>query len=66
VPVAQLAARFADRPAASAPTAAPTPTVSGAAASGVRATCPECGARALRKVDGCTRCEECHYMGGCG
>jgi len=28
--------------------------------------CPECGARALHKVDGCTRCVECHYMGGCG
>jgi ribonucleoside-diphosphate reductase alpha chain len=28
--------------------------------------CPECGARALRKVDGCTRCEECHYVGECG
>jgi ribonucleoside-diphosphate reductase alpha chain len=28
--------------------------------------CPECGARALAKVDGCTRCTECHYAGGCG
>jgi ribonucleoside-diphosphate reductase alpha chain len=30
------------------------------------AKCPECGARALRKVDGCTRCEACHYVGECG
>jgi ribonucleoside-diphosphate reductase alpha chain len=30
------------------------------------AKCPECGARALRKVDGCTRCTACHYLGGCG
>ena len=29
------------------------------------AKCPECGARALRKVDGCTRCTSCHYLGGC-
>jgi ribonucleoside-diphosphate reductase alpha chain len=28
--------------------------------------CPECGARALRKVDGCTRCDECNYVGECG
>lgn len=30
------------------------------------ARCPECGARALRKVDGCTRCASCHYVGECG
>jgi ribonucleoside-diphosphate reductase alpha chain len=30
------------------------------------AKCPECGARALRKVDGCSRCESCHYVGECG
>ncbi|MEW6759811.1 MAG: adenosylcobalamin-dependent ribonucleoside-diphosphate reductase [Pseudomonadota bacterium] len=28
--------------------------------------CPECGARALQKVDGCARCAECHYIGSCG
>lgn len=28
--------------------------------------CPDCGANALRKIDGCTRCTECHYIGGCG
>ncbi|MBW8902368.1 MAG: hypothetical protein JF619_30605, partial [Massilia sp.] len=36
------------------------------AASTAAAKCPECGARALRKVDGCLRCDECHHMGGCG
>jgi ribonucleoside-diphosphate reductase alpha chain len=28
--------------------------------------CPECGAHALRKVDGCQRCESCSYIGSCG
>ncbi|TFW32104.1 adenosylcobalamin-dependent ribonucleoside-diphosphate reductase [Massilia horti] len=30
------------------------------------AKCPECGALSLRRVDGCTRCDACHYMGECG
>jgi ribonucleoside-diphosphate reductase alpha chain len=29
------------------------------------AKCPECGARTLHRVDGCTRCTSCHYLGGC-
>ena len=28
--------------------------------------CPECGARALQRVDGCERCPECNYVGSCG
>lgn len=28
--------------------------------------CPDCGAYALRKVDGCSHCAECHYVGECG
>ena len=28
--------------------------------------CPECGARALRRVDGCERCTECNHVGSCG
>jgi ribonucleoside-diphosphate reductase alpha chain len=28
--------------------------------------CPECGAYALRKIDGCSHCAECHYIGSCG
>lgn len=28
--------------------------------------CPECGAHALHKVDGCSRCSNCGYIGACG
>jgi ribonucleoside-diphosphate reductase alpha chain len=28
--------------------------------------CPDCGAHALHKVDGCLRCTNCHYIGSCG
>ena len=28
--------------------------------------CPECGAHALRKVDGCWRCMNCAHLGSCG
>lgn len=28
--------------------------------------CPECGAYALRKIDGCSHCTECHHIGNCG
>ncbi len=28
--------------------------------------CPECGARSMKKVDGCDRCENCNYIGTCG
>jgi ribonucleoside-diphosphate reductase alpha chain len=28
--------------------------------------CPECGARALQRVDGCERCPECNHVGSCG
>jgi ribonucleoside-diphosphate reductase alpha chain len=28
--------------------------------------CPECGAHALHKVDGCLRCSNCHHIGNCG
>lgn len=29
-------------------------------------TCPECGAAALHKRDGCTTCDNCGYVGSCG
>ena len=58
VPVPQLAVRCAS-------TGHVAPEVM-AAPSQSAGKCPECGARALHKVDGCTRCVECHYMGGCG
>jgi ribonucleoside-diphosphate reductase alpha chain len=67
VPAPELARRFAERGEGFAPEAEPQPTTpSGALPSVSGAKCPECGARALRKVDGCTRCDECHYVGECG
>ncbi len=67
VAVPELARRFAERSDFAAPEAEPQPpTVAGALPTVSGAKCPECGARALRKVDGCTRCDECHYVGECG
>ncbi len=67
VPLAELARRHAAREDGVAPEAEPQPpTVTGALPQVTGAKCPECGARALRKVDGCTRCDECHYVGECG
>ena len=67
VPLAQLARQLAARGAlaAAAPldnAALPAP----AQPAGAGAKCPECGARALRKFDGCTRCDNCQYVGECG
>jgi len=68
VPVGELARRFERRAQDGAPDpqlqpqeapAEPLPVMNGA-------KCPECGALALRKVDGCSRCESCHYVGECG
>ncbi|MFP5393713.1 MAG: ribonucleoside-diphosphate reductase, adenosylcobalamin-dependent, partial [Gammaproteobacteria bacterium] len=61
VPAHQLAHQLAQRGGEAAALAEPAamPVASGA-------KCPECGARALRKVDGCSRCTECHYVGSCG
>jgi ribonucleoside-diphosphate reductase alpha chain len=63
VPVAQLAARVASSSAA--PMDAAAMTVSAAPGS-LGAKCPECGARALHKAEGCTRCDNCQYVGECG
>jgi ribonucleoside-diphosphate reductase alpha chain len=64
VPAAQLDRVLAQRrlphAAQSAPAPEPEPDTVGTGAK-----CPECGARTLRKVDGCTRCTACHYLGGC-
>ena len=69
VPVAQLSRQLAARgeaslsaaPAASASASPASPTFSTSAGK-----CPECGALALRKLDGCTRCDNCQYVGECG
>ena len=67
VPVAQLARQLAARGEAVDPVA-PDPAAMPGSAPGAApgAKCPECGARALRKRDGCTRCENCQYVGECG
>jgi ribonucleoside-diphosphate reductase alpha chain len=66
-PVPQLARLLAARaePAQAEPQAQDA-SAPGAMASLSAAKCPECGARALRKVDGCTRCDACRYIGECG
>ena len=68
---APLAAPFVPPSPALAPALAQAADADPAEAPGVLpitggAKCPECGARALRKVDGCTRCASCHYVGECG
>jgi ribonucleoside-diphosphate reductase alpha chain len=63
VPVPQLARQLQHGHAAPAPSTAPAAAPVAAAAG---RKCPECGAYALRKVDGCSHCSECHYIGGCG
>jgi ribonucleoside-diphosphate reductase alpha chain len=67
VPVAQLARQLAARGAASGiatPASAAMPDSAPPMALGAK--CPECGARALRKAEGCTRCDNCQYVGECG
>ena len=59
VPVGELARRLA------APDCAPA-VVTAPPASQAGRKCPECGAHALRKIDGCSHCAECHYIGSCG
>jgi len=67
VPVAQLARQLAARmDAGNAPAPASAPLMVAASTAHPAAKCPECGARALRKFDGCTRCENCQYVGECG
>ncbi|MFC5513657.1 adenosylcobalamin-dependent ribonucleoside-diphosphate reductase [Massilia jejuensis] len=66
VPVAQLARQFAARAGAFDAAPAAAAEVPAAAPSAVGAKCPECGARALRKSEGCTRCDNCQYVGECG
>ena len=68
VPVQQLAYQLAARaatPDAMASHDCAVPQATQLAVSGA-AKCPECGARALRKAEGCTRCDNCQYVGECG
>ncbi len=67
VPVAELDRQLALRAEAQEASQAPAQIDMRAAAPAQTAEkCPECGARALHKVDGCARCAECHYIGSCG
>ncbi len=59
VPVGELARRLAAPDCAPAVVTAPPVPQAGR-------KCPECGAQALRKIDGCSHCAECHYIGSCG
>lgn len=71
VPVVALAARLARRDGGEMAVALAAPTEPAAAsrtASGIGTgkPCPECGAHALHKVDGCAKCANCGYVGECG
>jgi ribonucleoside-diphosphate reductase alpha chain len=69
VAVPLLASRLAARDCCEGETGMPPDTSSVPAEPPVSASgakCPECGARALHRIDGCVRCTECHYLGGCG
>lgn len=75
VPVAALAARLAglEGPGAGGVDiggAAPAAGGAGMPAAGMGLgsgkPCPECGAHALHKVDGCAKCANCGYVGECG
>lgn len=65
VPVARLAEMQGQRQRPGGTDSLFTPPTTIAGASGGK-KCPECGAYALRKVDGCSHCAECHYVGECG
>ncbi|CAG9181897.1 adenosylcobalamin-dependent ribonucleoside-diphosphate reductase [Cupriavidus respiraculi] len=76
VPVPTLAARLAlrddggtvDDLAAAAPGLATGSSARAIASPGVGSgkPCPDCGAHALHKVDGCAKCANCGYVGECG
>ncbi|GLC95954.1 ribonucleotide reductase [Cupriavidus sp. TA19] len=72
VPVAALAARLAQRESGGAALAADAGSAVQAGAGvvtpgvGTGKPCPECGAHALHKVDGCAKCANCGYVGECG
>jgi ribonucleoside-diphosphate reductase alpha chain len=76
VPVTLLAQRLVVRdPASTSSTAVPpeaglarmtaTSIASVGNGNGGGKRCPECGAHALHKVDGCLRCGNCHHIGSC-
>ncbi len=75
VPVAALAARLAGMEGPDSGSAGGRVPAGAVSAGGAPATglglgsgkpCPECGAHALHKVDGCAKCANCGYVGECG
>jgi ribonucleoside-diphosphate reductase alpha chain len=79
VPVDALARRLAARDQASTEATVPGRLAAATAQAGVENSnlanvanlsggkkCPECGAHAQHKVDGCLRCANCHHIGSCG
>jgi ribonucleoside-diphosphate reductase alpha chain len=66
VPVAELARRLAAADAGGPAQPLPLAAMPAEPAAQGGRKCPECGAYALRKIDGCSHCTECHYIGSCG
>ncbi|WP_066734360.1 adenosylcobalamin-dependent ribonucleoside-diphosphate reductase [Cupriavidus sp. D384] len=71
VPGVALAARLARRDGGEAAVvlarpAAPAQAATAVTGIGTGKPCPECGAHALHKVDGCAKCANCGYVGECG
>ena len=79
LPVAALARRLAARDQASTEATVPGRLAAATAQAGVENSnlanvanlssgkkCPECGAHAQHRVDGCLRCANCHHIGSCG
>ena len=65
VPVKALAARFG-RATTSSDAEEEATRVTAGVQPETGAKCPECGAYAYRKVDGCKRCDNCGHQGDCG
>lgn len=68
VPVAVLASRFnaGANPALETEVAVSGEEMPAPKHHGIGKKCTECGANAVRKVDGCERCDECGNVGSCG
>ena len=73
VPVVALARRLVVREEASTTGPVPAQATGSAQHAGIPLAsvgngkkCPECGAHALHKVDGCLRCSNCNHIGSCG
>ena len=67
IPVGKLAAKFASAVAEDVHEVQPEVSQPAPAYTKFNGSkCPECNAMALRKVDGCKKCENCGFLGSCG